>query len=370
MPPPHSDRPFAADSLLLRDFHPRQQLVQEEHQPTVARHPAIDAHTHLGRWLSGWVGRDEEWMIPDVASWLERMASFNVHGFVNLDGRWGDELLANLDRFDNAFPGRFATMAHLDWSVLADRSPSAASDALADQVRIAAVAGAAGFKVWKDLGLTVRDGSGSLVLPDDERLDDVWSAAAEAGLPVWWHVADPVAFFDQVDGSNENVEILAARPDWSFHGAAFPSFERLMSAMEHVVAGHAQTDFVAVHGGCYAENLTWVSRMLDAHPNLSIDIAARLAQLGRQPRATRALILAHPDRVLFGTDEIPHSGAGYPTHFRFLETADESFPHSVGDGPGLGRWRISGLDLPDPVLAAVYGGNSARLLPRLAGVLS
>jgi predicted TIM-barrel fold metal-dependent hydrolase len=105
--------------------------------------------------------------------------------------------------------------------------------------------------------------------------------------------------------------------------------------------------------------------MLDAYDNLHIDIAARVSQLGRQPRATRELFCRHPDRVLFGCDEIPLEGAGYPTHFRFLETADEHFPHSSEDPPLMGRWAISALDLPDEVLRAVYAENAARLVPRL-----
>jgi hypothetical protein len=107
--------------------------------------------------------------------------------------------------------------------------------------------------------------------------------------------------------------------------------------------------------------------MLDTYPNLNIDIAARIAQLGRQPRATRDLMLRHPDRVLFGSDEIPHTGESYPTHFRFLETADEHFPHSSEDPSPMGRWAISGLDLPDDVLRLVYAGNAARLVPQLGG---
>jgi predicted TIM-barrel fold metal-dependent hydrolase len=139
-----------------------------------------------------------------------------------------------------------------------------------------------------------------------------------------------------------------------------------MDALEAVVAANPRTMFVAVHGGCYAENLGWVGRMLDTYPNLNIDIAARLSELGRQPRATRALMLRHPDRVLFGTDEIPPSGAAYATHFRFLETADECFPHAAEDPSPMGRWGISGLDLPDDVLRMVYAANAERLVPRIA----
>ena len=333
----------------------------------VARFPAIDAHSHLGRWLSAWADREGEWLVPDVGPWLERMAAYNVHGFVSLDGRWGEELRANLEHFDHAHPGRIATFCHVDWSLLEQNSPDAALAAnLADSV----AAGAAGVKVWKDLGLHVRDGRGELVLPDDERLSGVWQTAGEAGVPIWWHIADPVAFFDPVDERNEFLELLTHRPDWSFAGPQFPTFERLMEALEAVVAAHPDTTFVGVHAGCNAEDLGWVTRMLDTYPNFNVDIAARLSQLGRQPRATRELVLRHPDRVLFGCDEIPHSGAGYPRHFRFLETADEHFAHSDDDPPLSGRWAISGIDLPDDALRAVYGGNAARLVPRLAPALT
>jgi hypothetical protein len=344
----------------LRDYRPRPRLVLPEHHVPVARFPAVDAHAHLGRWLSAWAGREGQWLVPDAGEFLDAMARWNVGAFVNLDGRWGAELRANLERFDVLHPDRIATFCHIDWSLLSTATP----DALLANLTGSLAAGAAGVKVWKDLGLHVRDEAGHLVLPDDPRITPLWTLCGQAGVPVWWHVADPPAFFDPVDERNEYLELLLERPDWSYHGPAFPAFERLLDAMEAVIAANPGTTFVAVHAGCYAENLGWVGRMLDAYPNLHIDIAARVAQLGRQPRAARSLILRHPDRVLFGSDEIPHDGSSYPTYFRFLETADECFPHS--DSPLPGRWTISGLDLPDSVLRAVYAGNARRLVPRLA----
>lgn len=350
-----------AVEIPLGSYQPRARLVLPEHHVTVARFPAVDAHSHLGRWLSDWVGRDGEWLVSDVSGFLDAMAQYNIHSYVNLDGRWGEELRENLERFDHQHPGRIATFCHIDWSLL--QRPDAAR-ALVANLAESVAAGAAGVKVWKDLGLHVRDAQDRLVLPDDERLAPVWAAAGELGIPVWWHVADPVSFFDPIDGKNEYLEMLSERPDWSFSGPQFPSFDRLMESLETVVSSHPGTTFVAVHAGCYAENLGWVKRMLDAYPNLNIDIAARLAQLGRQPRAMRELCLAHPNRVLFGTDEIPPTGESYPTHFRFLETADEQFPHA--DDLEMGRWAISGLDLPDDVLRKIYGENATRLVPRLA----
>jgi predicted TIM-barrel fold metal-dependent hydrolase len=97
-----------------------------------------------------------------------------------------------------------------------------------------------------------------------------------------------------------------------------------------------------------------------------VDIAARVAELGRQPRAVREVILAHPDRVLFGIDEFPPARENYAIYLRFLETADEHFPHSNEEVPLMGRWAVSGLDLPDDVLRKVEGENARRLIPELA----
>jgi hypothetical protein len=362
----------SSEPLFLSDYQPRSELVTASNIPAAARYPAIDAHSHLGRWLGSWVDREGEWLVEDVDSWLSATSEYNVRAFVNLDGLWGDELELNLDRFDRAYPGRFATFCQADWSTF---TSSGSARGIIDSLGQSARAGAAGVKVWKDLGLLVKDIHGELVLPDDSRLFDFWEAAGELGLPIWWHVADPVAFFRPIDRWNENYEQLVGRPDWSFNGPAFPTFDRLIRSMEAVVAAHPRTTFVAVHGGCYAENLGWVGRMLDDYPNFNVDIAARLAQLGRQPRATRELILRHPQRVLFGSDELPPTGSGYEAdpqyawryrrYFRFLESADEGFTHSDEDPPSLGRWQISGISLPDDVLRAVYSDNTARLLPQL-----
>ena len=225
-------------------------------------------------------------------------------------------------------------------------------------------AGARGLKVWKDLGLGVRDPDGALVAPDDARLAPLWEAAGELGLPVLIHTADPIAFFDPVDAANERLEELAAHPDWSFHGPGLPSFERLMEALEAIIAAHPRTNFIGAHVCCCAEDLAWVDRMLSSYPNLHLDFSARIAELGRQPRAARALFVRHADRVLFGTDEFPPRRAAYETYFRFLETADEHFDYAPDAEPPWpqGRWAVSALDLPHELLGPIYRENALRVL--------
>jgi predicted TIM-barrel fold metal-dependent hydrolase len=341
--------------ISLADFHPRPALrvpATRVERPAVR---AVDAHNHLGRWLTEWVRPGGGWIVEDVGALLALMDSLGLDAIVNLDGRWGDELEANLDRYDRAHPGRFLTFCHVDWDE---------PEALVASLEASARAGARGLKVWKDLGLGVRDASGALLLPDDPRIADVWAAAGELGLPVLIHTADPIAFFTPVDAENERLEELAVHPEWSFHGPGFPSFERLLEAFEAVVAAYPGTTFIGAHVACCAEDLAWVARMLDAYPNLHLDFSARIAELGRQPRAARRLFTEHADRVLFGTDVFPPSREAYETYFRFLETADEHFAYSPNpENPWpQGRWRISALDLPQETLAAIYRSNAARLL--------
>ncbi|MFI6394199.1 amidohydrolase family protein [Nonomuraea sp. NPDC050547] len=343
----------------LSEYRPISQLRVPVHHVERARLPVVDAHTHLGRWLS----EDGDWMVKDVPALLAEMDTLNVRAMVNLDGRWGRELAANLERYDAAHPGRFATFCHVDWSQAAEPG---FGERLAAQLRASVAEGAAGLKVWKDVGLRVRDHRGELVMLDDVRLGPLWAAAGELGIPIALHTADPVAFFEPVDERNERLEQLAAHPGWVFSGPEFPPFERLIEAMETMIGTHPATTVIGVHAGCWPENLAWVGGMLDEHPNFHIDIAARLAELGRAPRAARELIMRHPGRVLFGTDDLPPDPETYRIHFRFLETADEAFAHSTEDPPLMGRWTISGLDLPGDVLGKVYAGNVRALVPRLA----
>jgi predicted TIM-barrel fold metal-dependent hydrolase len=228
--------------------------------------------------------------------------------------------------------------------------------------------GARGLKVWKLLGLRARDTTGRLVTVDDARLDPLWRAVADLRLPVVIHIADPIAFFRPLDDANERAEELALHPDWHFwppmvapDGPGFPGFDDLLGAFDRLLGRHPDVAFIGAHVGCAAEDLALVAAMLGRHPNLSVDIAARVGELGRQPNAARAFFLDWSDRIVFGTDTAVDV-ASCRTYYRFLETLDDAFEYSPEPVPPQGRWRISGLGLPDDVLHRVYNENARRVL--------
>ena len=341
--------------IRLREFAPRAELVNSDTSPERPAGPIIDIHNHLGR------GHDGAWRldVADVPGLVDMMDAESVETIVNLDGKWGDELEENLDRYDRAHPGRFLTFARLDWADCVNPGwPDRLAESFADSIR----RGARGLKVWKDVGLRVRDERGELLFLDDERLAGVWQTAAAARVPILVHTADPVAFFKPLDRHNERLEELLRHPDWQFMGEEFPPLSRLMDALERIVLNNPDTVFIGAHFGCLAEDLDWVESLLDRASNFHVDVAARIAELGRQPRRTARLIRNHPDRVMLGTDVMPPEAQAYRKYVRFLETADEAFDYSDEEIPPTGRWTISGLELGPDLAAAVEGGNARRVL--------
>ncbi len=206
---------------------------------------------------------------------------------------------------------------------------------------------------------------------DDARFDPMWDACGQLGIPVAIHVSDPIAFFLPTDRFNERYEELNNHPDWSFYDHDFPSNAEILEARNRVFARHPNTQFIALHVGNFAENLENVSENLDHFPNMTVDIAARIGELGRQPRTSRKFFEKYQDRILFGTDATPnahefpqqiYNDKLYEIYFRFLETDDEYFDYAPSKVPPQGRWRIYGLELPDSILKKIYTENAARLL--------
>lgn len=349
--------------LPVTEWRPRAQLVPPATDVPRPAAPAIDVHNHLGRWLAegSWRDGTADWLIADVGALVADMDECGIQTIVNLDGMWGDEVTANVERYDRAHPGRFVTFCQLDWARLASPDGEVALRASLDD---SAARGARGVKIWKDLGLSIRDAGGGLISPDDPRVIGVVQHAGELGLPVLIHTADPKAFFDPLDEHNERLDELLVAKDWWFGDrAVHPTFDALLAAHGALVAACPGTTFIGAHAGCAAEDLDLVERMLDANPNYTIDIGGRMAELGRQPRRFAALVARHPDRVLFGTDIYPASTEQYRLHFRFLETLDEAFSYAPeAEVPPQGRWTVSGLGLSPELLAAVYRDNAMRVL--------
>ena len=107
-------------------------------------------------------------------------------------------------------------------------------------------------------------------------------------------------------------------------------------------------------------DLVKAQQMLDTMPNVHLEVAAILAELGRQPRAARAFFVKNQDRVLFGKDSFQPDE--YPFFWRVFETRDEYFDY-YRDYHAF--WKLYGMDLPDEVLKKLYYKNALKVVPGL-----
>jgi predicted TIM-barrel fold metal-dependent hydrolase len=330
-------------------------MVTKSTTVTKPRFPVVDAHNHLGEVFGG------GWIHRPVEALIDTLDQAGVKLYVDLDGGWGEDVLTDhIDKFKRAHPERFMVFGGVYWEMwrsLGNAFPDWAAKRLEAQKKY----GAEGLKIWKNLGLKVCDQQGVLVEVDDNRLDPIWLAAGQLRLPVMIHVADPVAFFNPLDETNERWEELSANPDWQFASPPNPSFSRIIEGLANLVRRNSGTTFIGAHVGCYAENLNWVGNLLDECSNFYVDISARIGELGRQSYTARNFIMKYADRILFGSDCGPDLET-YRLAYRFLETEDEYFNYNSGEIPLQGRWYIYGLHLPDDVLEKIYHINAEKVL--------
>lgn len=334
-------------------------------RPGYQRPGLIDFHGHLSIF-----GHDRISAIADQVG---------IALFINLSGGSGRQgergwMLAEL--LTEKLKGRVVNFFNVDWQGMGQPGwARREADRLEHVVR---TRGFLGLKISKALGLGVTDQAGRLVTVDDPRLAPLWRKAGELGIPVSIHVADPKAFWAPADANNERWEELRVHPGWSYAGKDVPSWAEMLDASERLFKSYPGTTFVAVHFGNAAEEIDRVDRMLDACPNLLIDVSARVGEFGRHPaQKVRAFFLKHADRILFGTDigvaddylmlgsngeEMPTMadvGPFYEAHFRYFEGDGVQIAHP---SPIQGPWKVDAIALPAAVLDKLYRDNALRVL--------
>jgi len=327
-------------------YDPVSTLKVPQHPRTRAKHPFVDVHNH-------------QFLMPvqDLGRLVAEMDELNMGVMINLSGFRGKILEWSLANVNKQHSNRFLVFLNLDFEKL--DSPDWPASALA-QMDEAAKLGAKGLKVYKSLGMTERDQSGKRIAVDDARLDPIWSKCGQLGWPVLIHSAEPASFFDPKDEHNERWLELKQEPSRARPPEKYPPFETILAEQHRMFRKHPETKFIDAHLGWLGNDLDRLGKLFDELPNVSTEIGAVLAELGRQPRAARAFLIRYQDRVLFGKDT--YKKEEYYTYFRVLETADEYFDYYR---KRHAHWKMYGLDLPDEVLRKIYYGNALKLFPTI-----
>jgi predicted TIM-barrel fold metal-dependent hydrolase len=332
----------------FEDYDPPSSLVVPEHKLTKAKFPFIDVHNH-------------QFNMPtqDLNVLLKQMDSLNMAVMVNLSGRGRgstDHLDKSLENVKKTNPKRLIVFTNMDFAAIDDAEwQSRMLKQLEDDVK----KGANGLKIYKSLGMFNLDSKGRRIHIDDPRIDPIWEKCGALGIPVLIHSADPKQFWQPIDKNNERWLELKLHPGRR-HDTDTVSWETIIEEQHNIFKKHPKTKFIAAHMAWYASDLKKLGELLDALPNVYVEIGAVIAELGRQPRAAKAFFTKYQDRILFGKDSwVPEE---YTTYFRVLETADEYFPYHKRYHA---FWRMYGLELPDEILKKIYYKNALKVVPNI-----
>ncbi len=291
----------------------------------------------------------------------------NVRTMVNLTGGTGRGLEKAIAAFDRAYPGRFHTCT--EPIVRAASATRATRSSRPTPSSAARRAGARGLKVLKTLGLFLREQltEGPLVKVDDRRFDPMWEACA-AAPPARLHPRLRPRGVLPPDRPLQRA-LRRARPPPRLvlprEGLPEPSPSSWPPATACSRATRRRS-FVALHVGHDAENLAFVAESLDRFPNMTVELGARIGELGRQPRASRQVLRASTRTASSSAPTPSRRPTARSTRSRSSRTSStrsttaSSRPRTSTSTtrrrpvPPQGRWRIYGLGLPDGILKKVY----------------
>src|SRR6185369_4949005 len=295
----------------IEEYQPKSGLVTPEHLVGRAKYPFVDIHSHH------WNPTAEH-----VDQVVKEMDTINMRVLVNLSGGTGEDLKKTVAVMKGRHPERFAVFANLNYDDL--NTPGYGKRAAA-RLEQDVKNGAQGLKIFKNYGMDLKYANGERVHVDDPEFDAVWEKCAELKIPVLIHIAEPSAFFDPWDYQNERWEELREFPQRARPSSKYPAFETLMAERNRMFAKHPRTNFIAAHLAFHGNDLGRLGRLFDANPNVSVDFAAVLAELGRQPYSAHDFLVKYQDRVLMGKDI--YEVNEYKWYFRALETRDEYFEY-------------------------------------------
>lgn len=240
--------------------------------------------------------------------------------------------------------------------------------------------GAVAVKIWKDVGMVLKDPDGKYVMADDPRLDAVYGELARQKRTLVAHLGEPRNCWLPVDQMTVDGDrrYFSSHPE--YHGLLHPevpNYEAQIAARDHLLARHPTLRVVGCHLGSLEYSVDELAKRLDQYPNFAVDLSARIVHLQIQPREkVRAFLVKYQDRLLYGTDlqygrgpegdrvdpakAIERLAARYESDAAWLATDQELALENVRAG-----FKARGVALPGPVLRKIYYENARAWYPGL-----
>jgi predicted TIM-barrel fold metal-dependent hydrolase len=238
--------------------------------------------------------------------------------------------------------------------------------------------GAIAVKVWKNIGMELQDRLGRFVMIDAPRIDPIFQYLEENKVPVIGHLGEPKNCWMPLAAMTvkNNRDYYREHPQYHMylHPEA-PSYEQHIQARDQVLTRHPGLAFTGAHLGSLEWSVDALAEHLDKFPNLTVDIAARMAHFQDQARTDWQKVydffIKYQDRLIYATDIAVFAGQDpaavkkrahetWLRDWKYLVTGDlMQVPAVVGE--------FKGLYLPQSVADKIYRKNAQRVFPGLAG---
>ncbi|HUU26984.1 MAG TPA: amidohydrolase family protein [archaeon] len=330
----------------------------------LAKMPKIDAHVHLR-------GLEEK----EVAPLLARLEEHNMRWLtISTRGMSRDFLLAQINlaaRLHSIYPEwiAWATSFSLEnWG-----SPDWEKEAL-ETMEDGFQKGAVAVKVWKDIGMVLKDPDSSFVMIDDPRFDPIFDYVERRNKTLVAHIGEPRNCWLPLDSMtvNNDRRYFAENPQYHCYlHPEIPNYTEQIASRDRVLQKHPGLRFVGCHLGSLEYDVDEIARRFDKYPQFAVDLAARVCHLQVQDREkVRNFIIKYQDRLLYGTD----LGAGYvytksdieATLEQIEETYRKDYRYFATDEE-MDVWEVDGkfrgLALPDEVLKKIFYENARKWYP-------
>ena len=270
------------------------------------------------------------------------------------------------------YPGRVAFAG--TFSAAGFTQPGWSREAV-HQIEAALAEGAVGVKIWKNFGMVVRDSNGRYVMPDDPRLEPIYSTLQREHIVLLGHLAEPLDCWLPYSKMTVkgDADYYRQHPQYYMYlHPKMPQHDEILAARDRMLAAHPQLRFDAVHLASLEWDVDRIAAFLERFPEANVDMAARISHLEYQaethPDKVRAFFIRYQDRILYGTDDeygpsdkdrraVAEIAADWRRDWRFLVTDEEM--HS----PDLDR-AFHGVHLPRSVVDKIYRENAVALFPR------
>lgn len=284
-------------------------------------------------------------------------------------GDWRQREATPYSRLAAQYPDHFAWCTTFDMPT-AGETATPYADRIIPQLQEDFDAGAVAVKVWKNIGMEIRDEHGRYLQIDDPIFDPILKYIETCNRTVIMHIGEPYACWQPLSPNSPHYHYFRNHPEWHmWNQKDMPSHATLMAARDHVVERHSSLRVVGAHLGSLEYDLGEIARRFDQYENFAVDTSARIADLAmHNTQAVQEFFHRYQDRILWGTDfEGRPDGKSIENAFELLRTKQEfERTYYMARGPvSLGDKTVPGLCLPEDVTRKMFFANALHWFPDL-----